>query len=66
MAGRFNLSSIMAPIGKPISVGGVGGGRSDSRVSGGFMPQPAFDPSNLQRQIGGLQEQIGNLPSFDL
>ena len=65
MAGRFNLSSIMAPIGRPKSIGGAGGGKSDPRVSGGFMPQPAFDPSNLQRQIGGLQEQIGNIPSFD-
>ena len=65
MAGRFNLSSIMAPIGKPMSISGVGGNKSNSKVSGGFMPQPAFDPSNLQRQIGGLQEQIGNLPSFD-
>jgi len=62
---KFNLSSIMAPIGRPKSIGGAGGGKSDPRVSGGFMPQPAFDPSNLQRQIGGLQEQIGNIPSFD-
>jgi len=52
---KFNLSSIMAPIGRPKSIGGAGGGKSDPRVSGGFMPQPAFDPSNLQRQIGGLQ-----------
>ena len=60
----FDRGAIMAPIGKPISIGGVGG-MSDSRISGGFMPQPAFDPSALERQIGGLQEQIGALPSFD-
>jgi len=69
---RFDRGSIMAPIGSPtkmtgrdqMSIGGLGG-NSDSRVSGGFMPQPAFDPSALERQIGGLQEQIGNIPSYD-
>jgi len=62
---KFNFDSIMAPLGKPMSIGGVGGGKADSRIEGGFMPQPAFDPSNLQSQIGGLQEQIGNISQFD-
>ena len=35
------------------------------KIGGGFMPQPAFDPSGLQKQIGGLQKQIGNIPRFD-
>ena len=65
MLSKFNLGSLMAPIGKPISVGGMGGGKSNPKVGGGFMPQPAFDPSNLQKQIAGLQKQIGGLPSFD-
>ena len=67
MAGRFNLNSIMAPIGKPMSIGGLGGGMdfdTSQFLTKNDMPM-AFDPSQLESQIGGLQKQIGNIPSFD-
>jgi len=72
---RFNRGSIMAPIGSPtkmtgrdqMSIGGLGGGMdfdTSQFLTKGGMPT-AFDPSQLEQQIGGLQKQIGNIPQFD-
>ncbi len=64
-----------------MSFGGLGGGmdfdtsqfltKSDlptfdtsQFLTKGDMPT-AFDPSQLEQQIGGLQKQIGNIPQFD-
>jgi len=64
-----------------MSIGGLGGGmdfdtsqfltKSDlptfdtsQFLTKSDMPT-AFDPSQLEQQIGGLQKQIGNIPSYD-
>ena len=68
---RFDIGSIMAPLGNPskmtgrdqLSIGGIGGGQAfdtSQFLTRGDMPT-AFDPSNLQSGIAGLRDRLDNL-----